>query len=295
MHTDESRITSVRNRRVVEVRKLTQRKHRERQGRFLVEGLQILAMAVERMQEDAAAVRPHEVFYSEELFTGEIALRLLRDLVEAGADPVHVEPHVLDKLSEREASQGLAATFEIGALDAPLDELTAATSSEPGLILVLDRLQDPGNLGTLIRTADAVGAHAVVLLEPCVDPFDPKTVRGTMGSLFSVPFARVSDVEELWSWVCRRGLRPVGADAAEGRTAWDEEALTGSVALVLGNEARGVSPDLRDQLTDYVGLPMGGKAESLNVSIAGGVLMYEWLRVNRPSVRDSGRPASPCE
>ena len=295
MNADGSRITSVRNGRVVEARKLTQRKHREREGRFSAEGLQILAMAVERMQEDAAAVRPREVFYCEELFTGKTASRLLRDLVGAGADPVHVAPHVLDTLSSREASQGLAATFDISALEAPLDELSGSTSSEPDLVLILDRLQDPGNLGTLIRTADAVGARAVVLLEPCVDPFDPKTVRGTMGSLFSIPFARISDVEELWSWLDRRGIRPVGADATEGNTAWDAEALSGSIALVLGNEARGVSPDLRARLTDYVALPMVGKTESLNVSIAGGVLMYEWLRVNRPSVRDSGRRASLCE
>jgi TrmH family RNA methyltransferase len=295
MNDDGSRITSVRNGRVVEARKLTQRKHRERQGRFLAEGLQILAMAVERLGSDPSTVKPLELFYCEELFTGETASRLLRDLSEAGAEPIHVAPHVLDTLSEREASQGLAATFDLSALEASLDELPGVGAFEPGLVLVLDRLQDPGNLGTLIRTADAVGARAVALLEPCVDPFDPKTVRGTMGSLFSIPFARVSDVEELWSWFERCGLRPVGADATEGRTVWEADVLAGPVALVLGNEARGVGPDLRARLTGYVGLPILGKAESLNVSIAGGVLMYEWLRVNRPRVRDSGRPASLAE
>jgi len=289
MGGDESRITSVRNSRVVEARKLTQRKHRERQDRFLVEGLQILSMAVERLQKDPARVRPLDVFYCEETFVGETAPRLLRELTDAGADPVHVAAHVLATLSEREASQGLAATFRVSTLERSLDEIEAAD----GLTLILDRLQDPGNLGTLIRTADAVGARAAILLEPCVDPFDPKTVRGTMGSLFSIPFGRTAAVGEIWAWLDGHRIRAVGADAADGQSVWDGDALRGSVALVLGNEARGLSPDLRERLVSYVGLPLRGSAESLNVSIAGGVLMYEWLRVNRPSAPDSGRPASP--
>jgi TrmH family RNA methyltransferase len=285
-------VTSLRNPRIVEARKLTQRKHREGQGRFLVEGLQILAMAAERLASDPSKVKPLEVFFCEELFTGRTAPRLLRDLSEAGGEPIHVASHVLDTLSARDVSQGLAATFDSRALEASLDELSATASSEPGLFVVLDRLQDPGNLGTLIRTADAAGARAVILIEPSVDPFDPKTVRGTMGSLFSISFARVAGVEDLWNWLDRQGLRAVGADATEGRTVWDTDALHGSAALVLGNEARGIDPDLRARLADLVGLPMLGKAESLNVSIAGAALMYEWLRVNRPQARDSGRPAS---
>jgi TrmH family RNA methyltransferase len=284
MERSEAPITSVRNARVVEARKLTQRKHRYRQDRFLVEGLQLLGVAVDRMGDAASGgcIRPHELFYCEELFVGETAPRLLGALIEAGASAIHVAPHILDTLSEREVSQGLAGSFGLHALEGSLDELEAASSPSPELIVVLDRLQDPGNLGTLIRTADAVGARAVVLLEPSVDPFDPKTVRGTMGSLFSVPFVRVDDTSVLWSWLDRLGCRVVGADAGVGETVWESRALDGSVALILGNEARGLSEDLRARLTDYVGLPLLGHAESLNVAIAGGILMYEWLRVNRP-------------
>jgi TrmH family RNA methyltransferase len=151
------------------------------------------------------------------------------------------------------------------------------------LLLILDQLQDPGNLGTLIRTADATGVRAVILLEPCVDPFDPKTVRGTMGSLFTVPFTRLKNANDLWLRLSQMGYRLVGADATRGQTTWQSEVLTGSVALVLGNEARGLSPELHPHLTDYVSLPLFGRAESLNVAVAGGVLMYEWLRVNSKS------------
>lgn len=292
MERSKAPITSVRNTRIVEARKLTQRKHRYRQNRFLVEGLQLLAMAVERMGKATIGGRicPQELFYCEELFVGEMAPRLLEALSQAGAEAIAVVPHVLDTLSEREASQGLAGTFALRGLERSLDEIEAADEPSPGLILILDRLQDPGNLGTLIRTADAVGARGVVLLEPCVDPFDPKTVRGTMGSLFSVPFARLDDVGSLRPWLERLGHRPVGADAREGETVWESRAFKGSVALVLGNEARGLGDDVRGVLTDYVGLPLFGSAESLNVAIAGGVLMYEWLRVNRP---DSTQPPLP--
>jgi TrmH family RNA methyltransferase len=291
-------ISSTKNPRIVEARKLTQRKHRLRQNCFLVEGLQLLGMALQARVLPAMQARiiPRQVFYSEPLFAGDMAPHLLAQLIEAGAEASAVAPQVLNALSERDHSQGLIATFALRELERSLHELDLAGSAkievgkpesttskltDPGsLILVLDQLQDPGNLGTLIRTADAVGAQAVILLEPGVDPFDPKTVRGTMGSLFNVPFARTKNVEEALSQLTGANYRLVGADATRGRLAWQSEALVGPVALVLGNEAHGLSPALRQCLHDFVSLPLRGQAESLNVSIAGGVLMYEWLRVN---------------
>jgi TrmH family RNA methyltransferase len=244
-------------------------------------------MAVEMMQTPAGAkkIKPLELFYSEALFAGNTAPRLLAQLAAAGAEAIPVAPAVLDALSERDTSQGLAATFarqELLTTPAELETILAASPGPP-LLLILDRLQDPGNLGTLIRTADAVGARAVVLLEPCVDPFDPKTVRGAMGSLFTVPLLQNDDPAALLRWLASLGLALVGADAHLGRAPWQSNVLAGPVALVLGNEARGLSPDLPPHLTGYVSLPIYGHAESLNVSIAGGVLMYEWLRVNGKS------------
>jgi TrmH family RNA methyltransferase len=275
-------ITSVKNPRLVQARKLSQRKHRVRQNRFLVEGLQLLGMAVEMKGTSPAGCKiiPGELFYSEELFTGETAPRLRDELVRAGAEPVPVAPQVLDTLSERETSQGLACTFRRDELAWSLEELESTVAGKPSLLLILDKLQDPGNLGTLIRTADAVGAQGVILLQPCVDPFDPKTVRGTMGSIFTMPFIQTDLSGELFTRLGGLGYRPVGADARRGELAWQSETLTGAVALVLGNEARGLSRQLHPYLSDYVSLPLHGRAESLNVAIAGGVLMYEWLRIN---------------
>ncbi len=261
-------ITSTRNPRVVAARKLSERKHREQQSRFLVEGLQLLHMALD------AGARPLEVFYCERLFTGAGAAALLERFRQSGADLLSVSEHVMATLSQRDTPQGIVATF---ALFETLLAMLHLRGRE--LIVVLDRLQDPGNLGTLIRTADAVGAAAVVLIEPCVDPFDPKTVRGSMGSLFNVPLVRTGDVAGLFAWLHRQGLRPVGADAHRGE-AWGRGLWDGGVALILGNEARGLSEDVRPYVTSWARLPIVGKAESLNVAVAGGVLMYAWLQAN---------------
>jgi TrmH family RNA methyltransferase len=261
-------ITSARNRRIVEARKLDQRKHRQRQGRFLVEGLQILHMALD------AGARPTEVFYCEDLFAGSEAATLLERFHKTDADLVAVSEHVLETLSQRDVSQGIAATFAL--FETSLDAL-ALSGRE--LVVVLDRLQDPGNMGTLIRTADAIGAAAVILIEPCVDPFSPKTVRGTMGSLFNVPLVRTTDVSNLFTRLSRADLRLVGADVHMGE-AWGQGLWDGGTALILGNEARGLSDDVHAHVESWARLPIVGEAESLNVAVAGGVLMYAWLQAN---------------
>jgi len=274
-------ITSRRNDRVVAARKLAQRKHRRESGRFLVEGLQLVHMALD------AGARPREAFFCAAQ-AGPVAAALRDRLADAGADVLPVSTHVMDALAEREVGQGLVVAFDL--VERGLDELAPPAG---GLALVLDRLQDPGNLGTLIRTADAVGAGAVVLVEPSVDPFDPKAVRGSMGSLFHVPLARVGDPAAAFAWAASHGLRAVAADAHAGEL-WGDALLAGGVALVLGNEARGLSPDVDRHVVHRVQLPVVGRAESLNVAVAGGVLMYAWLRANgggaRPGVDPAGAP-----
>ncbi|OQA46728.1 MAG: 23S rRNA (uridine(2479)-2'-O)-methyltransferase [Chloroflexi bacterium ADurb.Bin325] len=268
MMLSEPIITSTANRRIVEARKLAQRKHREQQGRFLVEGLQLLHMALD------GGARPDTVFHCEEQMTGPAAPALLERFRRTPATILRVSPAVMDALAERELAGGLLATFAL-----PAPQLSAVKLVSPALILVLDRLQDPGNLGTLIRTADAVGAAAVVQVEPGVDLYDPKTLRASMGSLFNLPVIRTGDVAALFRWLAERGVRPVGAGTHAGKP-WGEGLWQGDVALVLGNEARGLSPDVAAHVHAWAHLPMTGKAESLNVSIAGGVLMYAWLREN---------------
>lgn len=221
-----------------------------------------------------AGAHPDDVFYCKSLFAGTEASSLLERFCAAGASLTAVSEHVMQTLSQRDTPQGILATF--GLLETSLEALQLTTDA---LVIILDRLQDPGNLGTLIRTADAVGAAAVVLIEPCVDPFDPKTVRGSMGSLFSLPVAQTSDVAALFAWLDDRGLQPVGADASRG-TVWGRGHWNQPTALILGNEARGLSDDVRPHVRAWARLPIVGQAESLNVAVAGGVLMYAWLHEN---------------
>ncbi|NIO40348.1 MAG: hypothetical protein GTO41_09205, partial [Burkholderiales bacterium] len=198
----EKMITSTRNRRVVEARKLGQRKYRQRRGCFLVEGQQLLHMALD------AGARPREVFYCLELFGSKGAAALMRRFQRTDAQLAPVSPDVLGSLSRRDTPQGIVAIFPC--FDTALEKLRL-TGKE--LVLVLDRLQNPGNVGMLVRTADAVGAAAVILIKPCVDVFDPRAVRGSMGSLFNVPLSRTPDVATTFRLLNECGLRVVGADA----------------------------------------------------------------------------------
>ncbi len=273
-HRATTIITSTSNHRIVEARKLDQRKYRQSQRRFLVEGLQLLHMALD------SDMSPIEVFYCEGQFVGTGAASLLSRFEQTAADLVPVAEHVMHTLSQREEPQGIVATFSL--FETRLDDLDLKGQE---LVVVLDRLQDPGNVGTLLRTADAVAAAAMILIEPCVDVFDPKTVRGSMGSLFNVPVVRISDVSRMFDWLRGKGLRPIGADARRGK-AWGKGLWNGGVALILGNEARGLSHDLRGHIADWASLPIVGEAESLNVAVAGGVLMYLWLQHNPGSGED---------
>lgn len=267
-------ISSTKNQKIVDLRKLSSRKHRRAQNRFVVEGLQLLVMAL-----DAGHI-PHDVFYCEENFTGDIAPQLLTRLKKANVNLNAVSQSVMHAISERDTPQGIVAAFPLFA--DRLDDVLK-TSADVALIIVLDRLQDPGNLGTIIRTADATGAAGVILLEPCVDVFDPKTVRGSMGSLFNIPIVPTKDLASMANALRNADYKITGADGYQGELPWamGSDALSGRTALVLGNEARGLSLDVRSWLTHWVRLPLLGKAESLNVAIAGGVLMYQWVQQNR--------------
>ena len=261
-------ITSLRNPQIVALRKLGQRRQRRLQGRFAAEGLQALHMAL------ATGWQAQEVFYCPARFTGPAAPELLQRFEAGGARLYEVSEPLLQTLSNRDSSQGLVVTF-------PLPQTTLADlrmTAQP-LLLLLDRLRDPGNLGSLLRTADAVGASAVLLLPPCVDPFDPKVLRASMGSLFSLPVVQVESVPTLLTWLQEQGLPLCGADAARGQL-WTELDWRGGLALALGNEAQGLDDRLAARCERLAMLPLRGRAESLNVAVAGGVLMYAWRAAN---------------
>jgi TrmH family RNA methyltransferase len=265
-------ITSTRNPRVKALRALRLRKYRQREGLFLVEGIRI----VEEALDTGAPVET--LVYAPELLVSQRA----RGLVQ------RVEPErrlalssdVFGTLSGRDTPQGIAAAISIE--EPSLADLPA---TQDLLVLVAYQLRDPGNLGTIVRTADAAGATGVVVVEPSVDLYDPQTVRATMGSLFALPVVRLQGEADLVDWygeIRAAGLPLlVAGSSAHGPVDYFEADLSRPLVLLLGSERQGLPPSVREQADVLVRLPMAGRATSLNVAAAAAALVYEVVRQRR--------------
>jgi TrmH family RNA methyltransferase len=248
-----------RSARIVAARKLTRRTSRDDAGLFLAEGRQAVAEALA----DPDGVR--------EVFATESAAGAHRDLLAATAVPVRL---VTDKaaatLSETVTPQGLVAVCALR--DVPADRLTDAP---PRLAVALAELADPGNAGTVLRTADACGAGAVVFGSGSADPYGGKAVRASAGSLFHVDVVRGAPLEPLIGALRTAGVTVLAADGG-GEAALDElgPRLAGPVLWLFGNEARGVPPELAALADARVRIPMRGRAESLNLAAAAAICLY---------------------
>jgi TrmH family RNA methyltransferase len=177
---------------------------------------------------------------------------------------------VLDRVLDAVTSQGVAAIARqrtVGLADVPLD----------GPLVVLAGVSDPGNAGTLLRIAEAVGAAAVLFFAGGVDPFSPKCVRSSAGSIFRVPVVTGGVLVETLEQLGASGVRRVGTTAGAGEP-YHQADLTGPIALVLGNESHGLPAEADAHLDGYVHIPMVGHTESLNVAMAGSVILFEALR-----------------
>lgn len=213
-----------------------------------------------------------EVFAIPEALTPEVkALVATR-----GISLVPVSEAVLGSLCDTATPQGMAAVVRMGL--GAVDEMPPDAS----LVLVLAGVRDPGNAGTLVRSAMAAGASAVVFTRGSVDPWHPKTVRATAGTLFHVPVIRAHALEKAASELRAAGFVLIGADATSRRSL-DSVDLTRKVAFVVGNEAWGLPSDMRHVLDEDIGIPMPGPVESLNVGIAGSILLFEAVRQRRLS------------
>ena len=203
---------------------------------------------------------------------------MLGDAVK-GAVTTRVSARVLAGLSSTETPQGVVAVvhspvLELEHLNKPLE-----------LVVLLAQVRDPGNAGTLLRSSAAAGASAVVFIHGAVDPLNPKTVRAASGALFAVPVARAASLKEVVPVLRHEGVSILGASAQATDSVYDLQAA-GPLALVLGNEAWGIPKEDRALLDGEVGIPMAGEAESLNVAVAGSILMFE---IARRQKRLSGR------
>ncbi len=184
---------------------------------------------------------------------------------------VPVNDRALDRASYRGRSAGIIAVFR--QFPVSLDSL------QPGpdpLLIVAEAMEKPGNLGALLRTADAAGADALIAADPSTDPFNPNVVRASMGALFTVPVA-VASLPETVSWLGGKGVRLVMADPGAPDSMWAVD-LTGPTALLVGAEHEGLSDAARAAADVLVSIPMKGSVDSLNTSVAASLLVYESLR-----------------
>jgi len=254
-------ITSVQNPRVKAVRKLHEPKWRKREGLFLLEGTALV-------EEAARSKWPLEAVFA----TGDWLKRHDLDgmIVEEVSDPV------LSALSTLESPEGVVATARLPG-DAPLPDVQHGS-----LWVVADAIQDPGNLGAIIRSADAAGADAILCGPGTADPFGPKAVRASMGSVLHLPIVSVPDLDAAHETARHAdprhgGMRWIALAPRAGKSLYEAD-LCGPIALWLGNEAAGLSSDALGQADEVVTVPMPGRAESLNAAASAAVVLFEAVR-----------------
>jgi TrmH family RNA methyltransferase len=256
---------SFRNPKVQQLRRLIgRRSSRTEHGQFVFEGPTLLTEAV------TAGFPIDAVFVDVE--AADRLTAVVRTLP-SEVDVHSLAPGVLAKVADATTPQGIIAIAPL-----PTRDLRGLVAEQPhGLVIVLDQIGDPGNAGAIVRTAEAVGAIAVVFSAGSTDPYGPKTVRAAAGSAFRVPLVPARSTSAGLEALADAGFARVGTAATDGRP-YGEVDLTGDIALVLGSEAHGVDADVVARLDQRVSIPMRGQVESLNVAAAAAVLGYERLR-----------------
>ena len=258
-------ITSRHNPHVKEAARLRDRRQREKQGRILIDGVRELGRAAR------AGVRLVEVFVCEPLLAGDDARQLPAELAAGGCEVLPVSEDVFQKLAFGQRAEGL-----LGVAETPRPTLASLALPEKALVALLEGVEKPGNLGAVLRSADAAGVFAVIVADGRTDLYNPNAIRASLGTIFTMPLAEATG-SEAREWLGEKKFAIVAArvDGAVPYTAID---YRGPTAIVLGSEAAGLSAIWRGPQIQAVRLPMRGVADSLNVSVTAAVLFYEALR-----------------
>ncbi|NBW95914.1 MAG: RNA methyltransferase [Planctomycetia bacterium] len=267
-------ITSPANPRVREAARLRDAEDRRRTGCTLVDGLREIERAIR------AEVEIPEAFLDAEAPADALREGIMMRLAARGTRIVALARRPFEKVAFGSRNEGLVAVARFHARD-----LDAFAVADDRPVIVIEGVEKPGNLGAIVRTADAAGIAGVIACGPGTDPANPAAIRASLGTVFCVPLA-VGTVAEVIAWCGRQARRVLGA-VPEGALVWHEAPLAGATAIVLGSEAHGLSPAWREAgragtiRFDTVRLPMQGVADSLNVSVTAAVLAYESLRTSQ--------------
>jgi TrmH family RNA methyltransferase len=267
-------IASAANPFIKDLRALHMKKRRDETGLFLAEGARVVIEALDCGWAAEALV------YASEARENDVVRRLRDRVLAAGGDAVEVGAAVLGKIARKDNPQNVLGVFRQRVAE------PAAIRADAGVVVALEGVKDPGNLGTVIRTADAVGAAGVILVGATCDPFSVEAVRATMGSLFAVPIHR-ADLDAFLA-LCRGWRGPIVGTALQSARDYREVDYPPPVLLVMGAEQSGLSDRARAACTALVRLPMKGRADSLNLSVSTGVMLYHIESQQRAPV--SSRP-----
>lgn len=258
-------ITSPANPRIKQLVRLRERRERDATGLFLIEGYRELRRAV------AAGIELVDLYTCPPLYLGHNEPALVDEAARAGAEIVAVAEGPFHKASYRDRPEGLLAVarqFPTG-----LERLPAHGAP---LLLVVEAIEKPGNLGTMLRTAEAAGVAAVVVCDPTTDPFNPNVVRASLGTLFSVPLV-VADTPTTITRLRGLGIRTVATTPSSALPHWQAD-LTGAVAVLVGSEQYGLSEAWLAAADVRVIIPMPGTVDSLNAAMAAGIVLFEAVR-----------------
>ena len=263
------KITSTSNakvKRLVNLKK--KRKARDEEKVFLVEGIRMFREVPQNILRE---IYVSETFYKKER---SVVAELLAGAARSSAIEV-LSDTVFDYVSDTRTPQGILCIVKQMAYT-----LETVAGGELPHIVALDHLQDPGNLGTIFRTAEGAGVTGIIMDRECVDIYNPKTIRSTMGSIYRMPFCYARKLSEAVKFLNERGIKTYAAHL-EGMCDYDEENYCRPCAFLIGNEGNGLTKEIADLADTYIKIPMKGQVESLNAAIAASVLMFEAARQRR--------------
>lgn len=258
-------ISSSSNGLIKDVNSLKLKKYREEKKQFLIEGIRFVDEAI---REKVEIVR---VLISEKLLEVKGGKEILGRIKAGHYETFTLSDKLIRELSDTENPQGILAVVSMRSYE--LCDIIADNS----FIIVIDSLQDPGNMGTIVRTADAAGATGIVFSKGCVDLYNPKVLRSTMGSIFHIPLYFSNNLTETIDTLKAKKIKTYAAHL-KGEQHYFNINMRDSVALIIGNEANGISDEVSLHADALVKIPMPGKSESLNASVAASLLMYEVVR-----------------
>ncbi len=256
-------ITSATNPKIQRIRALLeQSKVRRAENAFVIEGVRLMEEAAR------AAWQAESVFFTDQL--SQRGIDLLHSFAAAGAELYEIPAHLMEQIAGTESPQGILGVFQQRTLPLP---------NPLNFVLIADGLRDPGNLGTLLRTAAAAGAQAVLLAPGCAGAFAPKVLRGGMGAHFQMPILHKNwdEIRALCKEQSQPALTLYMAEMQNAQECWQCD-FTRPLALVIGAEAEGATPEARALIDESICIPMPGKSESLNAAIAAGILLFEVVR-----------------